>query len=191
MKRKINRIISGLMMAIMLFATTGFSNVYAAEVEPSVGETEVQPCSYGAKVQPYAGIETFRLNKNYHVGSFTFTQRNTTPRKTVEGRYLYTYLDMTRASSDLGVASTPIKVTVKILDASTLNQIGGGATYIIQPGSNITGGFETDLGYAGRQIYIKFEATSYNGATNGYNRTVYVQDFMVNTTNIQGTYFDS
>lgn len=158
------------MLALMLFSALGVSNIYAAGIEP------------------YAGVETFRLNNNYHVGSFTFTHNNTTPKKTVEGRYLYTYFNMRRASSDKGVASTPIKVTVKILDASTLNQIGGGAVYIIQPNSYANGGFETDLGYAGRQIYIKFEATSYNGPTNGYNRTVYVDDFMVNTTNYEGTY---
>lgn len=171
------------MLAIMLFTTLGVSSVYATAVDSQIGmETQTD-------VEPRAGVETFWLNNNYHVGAFTFTRSNTTPKKTVEGRYLYTYLNMARSSSDQGVASTPIKVTVTILDASTLNKIGNGATYIIQPNGYMNGGFETDLGYAGRQVYIKFEASSYNGSTNGYNRTVYVQDFMVNTTNTQGTYF--
>lgn len=152
-------------MALILLSTMGASNAYAA------------------------GVETFKLNNNYHVGSFTFTCDNTTPQKTVQGRYLYIYLKMKRSSSDKGVASTPIRVTVKVLDSSTLKQIGGTKTYILQPGSYTSGGFETDLGYAGRKVNIRFDSYSYNGPTNSYYRTVYVEDFMVNTTNTQGTYF--
>lgn len=170
MAKKITHRVACFLMALMLLCTAGFSTAYAAEVEP------------------YAGVETFRLNNNYDVGAFWFAGRNTTPRKTVEGRYLYTYLNMTRYSSDEGIASSPIKVTVKILDAGTLNQIGGTHTYIINPNSYMDGGFETDLGYAGRQVYIKFEASSY-GESNGAERSVYVQRFMVNTSNVQGTYF--
>ena len=171
MAKKFRHRIVSLLMALMLLSTVGAFTTYAAEVETR------------------AGVETFRLNNNYEVGAFTFSDRNTTPRKTVEGRYLYTYLNMTRSSSDQGIASSPIKVTVRILDASTLKQIGGTHTYIINPNSYMDGGFETDLGYAGRQIYVKFEATSY-GASNGNERAVYVQRFMVNTSNTQGTYFD-
>ena len=144
----------------------------------------------GALSVSAAGVETFRLNDNYHVGSFSFTYGNTTPQKTVEGRYLYIYLNMIRSSSDAGVATTPIKVTVTVLDAGTMQQIGNQAIYIIQPGSYMSGGFETDLGYAGRKVHILFESCSINGPTNQYYRTVYVEDFMVNTSNTAGTYFD-
>ena len=139
MTKKFKRMVCCFMAAFMLLTTLGATSVYAAEVEPRAGE------------------ETFWLNNNYEVGSFTFSDRNTTPKKTVQGRYLYTYLNMTRSSSDQGISSSPIKVTVKILDASTLGQIGGVHTYIINPNSYTNGGFETDLMYAGRQVYIKFQ----------------------------------
>lgn len=142
MRKTFRRRIVSFLMALMLLTMTGASTAHAA------------------------GIETFWLNRNYHVGAFTFRDHNTTPKKTVEGRYLYTYFNMTRASSDGGNASTPITVTVTILDASSLRQIGGGATYVIPAGGYMNGGFETDLGYAGRQVYIKFQASS--------NRSVYV-----------------
>lgn len=166
MTKRLNRIISCLMVAFMLLTTLGVSNVYAA------------------------GVETFRLNKNYEVGEFTFTDGNTTPTKTVEGRYLYTYFNMLRASSDQGIASTPIKITVDVIDASTRQTIKT-AYYIINPGQSMDGGFETDLGYAGRKICYRFDASSYNGPTNGNYRSAYVQRFMVNTSNIQGTYFNN
>lgn len=165
MTKRFNRIISCIMVALMLITTLGVTNVYAA------------------------GVETFKLNKNYDVGAFTFTDGNTTPTKTVEGRYLYTYFNMTRASIDKGIASTPIKVTVDILDASTMQRIGG-AIYIINPNSYIDGGFETDLGYAGRKICYRFDASSYNGPTNGNFRSAYIQRFMVNTSNTKGTYYN-
>lgn len=151
-------------MALMLLTTMGASNAYAA------------------------GVETFKLNNNYFVGSFTFTCDNTTPTKTVQGRYLHTYLKMRRSPDDKGIASTPIRVTVKILDASTLKQIGGTATYIIRPNTSSSGSFETDLGYAGRKIVYQFDSYSYDGPTNAYYRTVYVGSFMVNTSNTKGIY---
>lgn len=165
MRRKFkHRVISCLMAALMLVTMLGVSNVYAA------------------------GVETFKLNNEYDVGSFTFTDGNITPTKTVEGRYLYTYFKMSKASSDQGVAGTRIKVTVEVLDAST-KQILGTAYYIIDPGKSMDGGFETDLGYAGRRICYRFDASTYNGPTNGYYRSAYVERFVVNTSNIQGTYF--
>lgn len=163
--KKFNLRLVSFFMALMLITTMGATNAYAA------------------------GVETFKLNNNYHVGTFTFTCDNTTPTKTVQGRYLYTYFEMRRSPSDKGVASTPIKVVVKVLDASTLNQIGADAVYIIYPNQTISGGFERDLGYAGRKIVYQFDSYSYNGPTNAYYRTVYVADFMVNTSNHKGSYF--
>lgn len=163
--KKFSKRLVSIFMVIILLTTMGFSNVYAA------------------------GVETFKINNNYHVGTFTFTCDNTTPTKTVQGRYLYTYLEMKRSPSDQGIASTAIKVVVKVLDASTLQQIGGDAIYIIAPNSTISGGFERDLGYAGRKVVYRFDSYSYNGPTNAYYRTVYVADFMVNTSNYQGSYF--
>lgn len=154
------------MVAIMLVATFGFSTAYAS------------------------GIEDFPLNKTHDVGSFTFKDGNTTPTKTVAGRYLWTYFDMTRASTDQGIASTPILVTVEVLDASTMERLGG-KRYLIDPGKSISGGFETDLGYGGRKICYRFDASSVNGPTNGYFRSVKVKEFKVNSSFNQGTYWET
>ena len=183
MKKGFKQRIIGLIMAVTLLTTLGVSNVYAAEVETPVNlETS-------ANVEPRAGVEKFRLNKNYEVGSFTFTNKNTTPTKTVEGRYLYTYFKMAWTSSDKGVSTTPIRVTVEVLDAATKKNITT-KYYIINPKGSVDGGFETDLKYAGRKICYRFDASSYNGPTNGYYRSARVDRFMVNTSNTEGLYFD-
>ncbi len=183
MTKTFKKRIATFLVALMMLCTMGTSVAYAAEVEtPETTETS-------GDVETRAGVETFYLNNNYEVGSFTFSGNNTTPKKTVQGRYLYTYLKMKRASSDAGSSSSSIKVTVKILDASTLNQIGSSKTYIIKPGSSIDGGFETDLGRTGRKIYIKLSATTY-GSSSNTERSVSVQRFMVNTSNTKGTYWD-
>lgn len=162
--KKFNKRLLSLFMALVLLATVGASTAYAA------------------------GVETFKLNNSYFVGAFTFTCDNTTPTKTVQGRYLRTYLKMKRSPSDQGVSTTWIRVTVKVLDASTLKQIGSTETYLVPPDTTVSGPFEVDLGYAGRKIVYQFDSYSYQGPTNAYYRTVYVQDFTVNTSNTQGQY---
>lgn len=162
--KKFNQRLVSFFMALMLLTTMGASNAYAA------------------------GVETFKLNTSYFVGSFMFTCDNTTPTKTVQGRYLRTYLKMKRSPSDKGIASTAIRVTVKVLDASTLKQIGSTQTYIIPKDTTVSGPFEVDLGYAGRKIVYQFDSYSYEGPTNAYYRTVYVSDFTVNTSNTKGHY---
>lgn len=162
--KKINQRVLSFFIAFILLSTVGASNAYAA------------------------GVETFRLNNSYFVGSFTFTCDNTTPTKTVQGRYLRTYLTMKRSPSDKGVATTWIRVTVKVLDASTLKQIGTTKTYLVPPEGSVSAPFEVDLGYAGRKIAYRFDSYSYNGPTNAYYRTVYVSNFTVNTSNTKGQY---
>lgn len=183
MVKKLRWRIVSFLMALTMLTTLGVTNVNAAEMEnPVEGETSVG-------IETRAGTETFRLNKNYEVGSFTFEDSNTTLTKTVQGRYLYTYFKFSRASSDRGIASTPIVVTVDVLDANTRNIINT-AKYYLNPNGSLDYGFETDLGYAGRKICYRFDASSYNGPTNGNFRSANVERFMVNTSNTQGMYWD-
>lgn len=176
MTKKFKLRIVGLLMAIITVFAMPMS-AFAAEVETPVS------------VEPRAGVETFWLDKTYDVGSFTFKNNNTTPTKTVQGRYLYTFLEIQRASSDQGIASTPIKVTVDILDASTREVIDG-IVYYLNTTDSLSHGFEVDLGYAGRQICYRFDASSYNGPTNGYYRSATVKQFVVNTSNTEGVYWN-
>ena len=166
MKLKLKHRITSCLIAMIMVLSLGVSNAYAS------------------------GTETFYLNHNYYVGSFTFTDQNTTPVKTVQGRYLYTYFNMSRASIDQGIPTTPIVVTVEVIDANTY-QVIKTAYYYLSTSGYLGDGFETDLGYAGREIRYRFDASSYNGPTNGHYRSAYIETFMVNTSNTQGMYWDS
>lgn len=183
MTKKLRDRVASFLIALMMVTTLGVSNVYAAEIENPVNENTSEG------IETRAGVETFYLNRNYEVGSFTFTDKNTTPVKTVQGRYLYTFFKMRRASSDRGIASTPIVVTVEVLDASTMANLKT-SKYYLDPTGSLEGGFETDLGYAGRRICYRFDASSYNGPTNGNFRSAEIQRFMVNTSMTQGTYWE-
>lgn len=140
------------LMAILMLLPIGATNVYAA------------------------GHDVVPLNAWHDIGDFTFSNTNTTPYKTSTGRYLTLGFMMQRSTSDRGVATTPIRVEIKILDYSTGRQIGSTQTMYLPTSTSLgtNSSFEWDLGYSGRKFCIFFESFSYNGPTNGNYRTVYV-----------------
>ena len=162
MKSRKKKFISMLLATMMLVSTVFPTNVFAAEKEESLSENAT----------PRAGVETLPIG--YHsIGSFTFRDTNLTPVKTVAGRYMQLVLAYSVASSDQGLGG--IRLTVQIRDAYTgavidsyQGTVERGATAYATP--------SFDLGYAGRQIRIFFDASS-SGASNGNYRTAYIQTF--------------
>lgn len=121
-----------------------------------------------------AGIETLPYGP-HNIGSFTFTNTNTTPEKTVSGTNVSFMINFKKASIDAGVGN--VKLTVKVLDANTGAVISntyysnanedGSDTFIMVP---------CECGYAGRKVKIWFDASS-TGPSNGHYRSITITEF--------------
>lgn len=109
-----------------------------------------------------SGVETLPEGKWYDIGSFSFTDSNVTPVKTVPGEYLTLGIQYEKASFDAG--SGPMLLTIRIMDYYTSEYIATEQYPIADPSSYYTQ-MDFYMGYAGRKINIKFELSSTNGST--------------------------
>lgn len=109
-------------------------------------------------VEPRAGVETLPLGWYLISSSFTVTDYNYTPLKTVEGRYLKLRF---KAVVD---GENPLAVRIKIRDYDTKEFLDvDDAIFFMsnQSGDNTFTTAQFDLGYAGRkiQIYTQLESS--------------------------------
>lgn len=156
MKRSnISRTISTFMMVVTLVCCFGTTTVLAAEPLDSI-------LVANNVVEPRAGTETLPLGWHTISSKFTITGHNTTPVKTVQGRYLQLNYNISKNAT-----SAPVAVRIKIKDYYTGTFIGNEDIFFISenPTSAKWGTINFDLGYAGRkvQIYTRIENTlTYN-----------------------------
>ncbi len=129
-----------------------------------------------------SGFETFPLGSWYMVGSFSFTNYNITPVKTVEGRYLTMIVDFYKPTWDAGIGE--VKLTMDIRDASTGASITGQFVVGVTSGTTIISVpiYNLDMGYSGREVRIWFDASSV-GASNGNFRSLTIDYYRVYTSN--------
>jgi len=153
-KTKLLRRIQSLALfgAMVLTCLTPVS-VYAADYTNEV------PQSAGIE---RAGVETLPEGQWYDIGSFSFTDSNVTPVKTVPGEWLTLGIQYEKASYDAG--SGPMLLTIRIMDYYTGEYIATEQYPIADPSSYYTQ-MDFYMGYAGRKIQIRFELSSTNGST--------------------------
>lgn len=132
-----------------------------------------------------AGVETLPLGSGYDIGSFSFQDCTGTHKKTIEGRYAKFLIQFKRSSTlDNGIATTPIKLTVELRDYYTDQRIGSPHYAVVEYGhSTLTLTPKWDTGTTGREVYLFFDASSYNGPTNGGYRGVDIDVFQSEVTN--------
>ena len=129
-----------------------------------------------------AGVED--LNKGYNeMGSFTFTNTNTSPTKTIYGNKVTFYVTWRTADGaadapdvDAGIGET--KLTLKILDANTGTTIAGPLTFTRETTEDswyMTDEISVNV-TPGQQVRVWFDASS-AGASNGHYRSIYVDAF--------------
>lgn len=126
-------------------------------LEPTtVFATEDQIVSYTSEttnaIEPRAGTETLPLGWYTISSRFNITGHNTTPVKTVRGRYLKLNYTITKP-----VTSEPIAIIVEVKDYNTGIKLGSSDVFFMNENSG-TAKWETiepyDLGYAGRKVQI-------------------------------------
>jgi hypothetical protein len=129
-----------------------------------------------------AGTETFTVGAWYEVGSFSFSDCNLSPWKTVEGRYLTMRVDFHKPTWDAGLGE--VKLTMDIRDAYTGQSIYGPFVVGTTSGTTVVSCvyYNIDLGYAGRVIQFWFDASSV-GASNGNYRSLTIDTFRVYVSN--------
>lgn len=129
-----------------------------------------------------AGIEDLKPGYN-DIGSFTFTDTNTTPVKTVLGTHVDFGVTWRVADGYYGIPNIDkgigeVKLTLKILDANTGAVLAGPITHIRQPEED-TWFLSTVISanvYYGQKVRVWFDASSV-GPSNGNFRSVHVRDF--------------
>lgn len=122
-----------------------------------------------------AGEETLPYGW-YEVGSFSFTNYNLTPQKTVPGRYLALSILYSKPTWDAGIGD--VKLTIDVRDANTGVSITGKMDFGKVSDGNIKSFTQPviDLGYSGRKIQIWFDASS-AGVSNGNYRSLTIHSF--------------
>jgi hypothetical protein len=125
-----------------------------------------------------AGEETLPVGTWYDIGSFSFTNVNFSPWKTVEGRYLTMRVDFHKPTWDAGLGE--VKLTMDIRDAYTGQSIYGPFVVGTTSGTTVVSCvyYNIDLGYAGRVIQFWFDASSV-GTSNGNYRSLTIDIFRV------------
>jgi|GEM_PF-2202156 len=122
-----------------------------------------------------AGVENLPHGE-YSIGSFSFTNTNLTPVKTVTGGSNVKFsIDFQKASFDTGIG--PVKLTVQVRDANTGAILRTSSFSLL---NNTSGGmeFSVDLGYTGRRVQIWFDASSvYPAQSNGNFRSISITKF--------------
>lgn len=157
----------GKKLVVMLILVLGIQNpisVLANEHEAAGNEATTR-----------AGTENLPVG-SYEIGSFTFTDTNLTPVKTVLGSNVSFGIAFRKASTDTGIGG--VKLTVQIRDTNG-NALSPKWVYTPSDDSVLT--FVTtptiNLGYRGRPIRIWFDASS-TGQSNGNFRSIEVASFI-------------
>lgn len=109
-----------------------------------------------------AGVETLPEGEWYNIGSFSFSDHNVTPVKTIPGEWLTLGIQYSQADDDPGVG--PMVLTVTIIDYYTGQYVDSAVYPIANPSSTYT---QEDfyMGYDGRKVHIRFDLSSTNGST--------------------------
>lgn len=163
------RILAGALALVLCLGCMGATSASAAEVETM----STSSTGTGNTVMPRAGVETLPYGQWYDVGTFTFTDANITPTKTVPGRYLTLAIGFKKASIDAGLGDIKLKIQIRdannnpitdYLDYGTAGELPHFCQDII------------DLGWAGREIHIVFDACS-AGTSNGNYRSAEIMYF--------------
>lgn len=129
-----------------------------------------------------AGPETLKVGYN-PIGTFTFTDTNTTPIKKINGTKVTFYVSWRVAD---GAAKAPdrdrgigeAKLTMKILDASTGKTIAGPKTFKREAEDDtwyLNDSISAKVKY-GQKVRVWFDASSV-GKSNGKYRSIYIHDF--------------
>lgn len=171
------RKIAMLLAAVMALTSFGAVSAFAAEIpEPVdvVTEVAVDNVSNDA-VQPRAGVETLPFGE-YHIGGFTFKNTNTTPVKTVSGTKVTFFVFFKKAASDAGLGDVKLSMQVRDVNGNALSPVITETHYSAYDDEVLCMTGEINLGSAGRQVQVWFDASS-AGASNGHYRSIEITDF--------------
>ncbi len=110
-------IVMVLLMAIVVL-TGNFSSVLSYAKEGSVEMVADDSCD-NTGIVLRAGAETLPMGE-YHIGSFTFTNNNLTPRKTMpaNANTWNLYIKFCKAPSDSGIGQVKLTVQIRRTDGS-------------------------------------------------------------------------
>lgn len=114
-------IVMVLLMAIVVWAGN-FSSILAYAKDPAESTLEDTEDSYDdTGIVLYSGAETLPMGE-YHIGSFTFTNNNLTPRKTMpNGASTWSlYVKFCKASSDAGIGQVKLTVQIRRTDGTVV-----------------------------------------------------------------------
>ncbi len=129
-----------------------------------------------------AGTETLNVGET-PIGSFTFTNTNTTPIKTIKGTKVtftvnWRVADGASGAPDVDKGIGDAKLTMKVLDASTGKTIAGPKTFKRGTGDDtwyLTNSITVNVKY-GQKVRVWFDASSV-GQSNGKYRSIYIRNF--------------
>lgn len=155
MMKNIRRFVCMFMVIVTCVCCFTPMTALAAELENEPFEVEAP-----FTIEPRGGVETLPLGEYLISSSFTITDYNYTPRKTVQGRYL-----QLKFNAFLYNTTDPLAVRIKIRDYNTREFIGSQETIIFLGSNMISNSFTSekyDLEYAGREVQIYTEFSSAN-----------------------------
>lgn len=160
--RKIKKLLVGLLVSASMFITT-VSPALAAEEAVSVEET----------ASPRAGNETW--SGSGHGGSYTFTNNNLTPIKTIgeSGRLL---ISGSFYGTDAFASSSPIKLTFQI--RSTSGTVLASTEVIDTRNGNIPFSVATNV-TVGQQVRLFLDASSIANPPGIYRSAFVEYDFVI------------
>lgn len=130
-----------------------------------------------------AGEETLEVGYN-DIGSFTFTDTNTTLGKTIQGTQAtfvvsWRIADGVMGAPDVDAGLGDVKLTLKVFDADTGEVLAGPQTFYRENTDDawyITDEITVNLGRTNRRVKVWFDASSL-GASNGNYRSIHVRAF--------------
>lgn len=174
-KKRTNKIVAMFMVILMTISVFGNVTVFAAESKDSEIIVAESKSENNNGISMLAGTETLPLGWYTISQSFTVTNNNLSPVKTVSGRYMKLKFSWMVATSDQGVGGAI--VTIRLVDPSSGDYITVPVTSSVSDKWVLTT-FEVifDLGYANRQIQI-FTDVSSNGTSNGHYRSATFYDY--------------
>lgn len=156
-KTKMNIRIIGILMAVVLFVNMLTATAHAA------------------------GPEILKTGTTY-IGSFTFTDTNTTPIKTINGTKVTFQVYWRTADGggdapnvDQGIGNT--KLTLQIIDANTNKALTSKKVFYPQDNDSWYQYAEISVNVTkGQKVKLWFDASSV-GTSNGKYRSIYVRDY--------------
>lgn len=129
-----------------------------------------------------AGVET--LGRGYtDIGSFTFTDTNTTPTKTIQGGHvkfevLWRVADGGSSAPNIDQGIGEVKLTMQVLDANTGRALTPKRVFTVLENEEAWytySAIELDVA-EGQKVKVWFDASSV-GQSNGHFRSIYIASF--------------